>query len=254
MPSSIKMVKASNTYGGDKTAKIDIQFDELESEQASTTVDSEIEYSQAQSQVILKKAQTKSEQLMMKAEKEAKELKAAAKEEGQKAGQEVGYQKGYQQGLDQGLKEAQVENEAARAQLLVMLKEAKAEISEYQKDKKNELILLASHMAEKIVHDYIDHSDKGILQLADSFFNQLDREEEFITITVNGKSREIINEKITRIENIFPNTRFIIFGNPDMKDYDMIIESSKAVIDLRIKNQIEMMLKEFSELERTVDA
>lgn len=260
MPSSIKMFKAGETFGGDNTAKIDTKFEfeeaiknessETETEQAI----SEIAIAQKKRQALLTQTKSEVQELKQKAEKEIENLRKKAQEEGFFDGQKSGFEKGKEQGFTEGLLQAENQNKELKASILLMIQEAKEEIKAYQEDKREEFIMLASHMAEKIVHDQIDRAEEGVLMLAKPFFYQLEKDEEFVTITTHPDQRAIVEEHLHQVEVISPNTRFMVFSDPSLEENGLVIESSKAVIDLQIKKQIETMLQEFEEMERTVDA
>lgn len=258
MPSSIKMIKASNVFGGDTAAKIDtqIEVEELIQNESSDTdkTISEVEIAQKKSRALLEQAEREVERLKQEATQEIEVLRKDAQEEGFNEGKEIGYQKGIEQGLTEGLRQAENQNQELKASILLMIQKAKAEVKAYQEDKREELIKLASHMAEKIVHDQIDHADEGVLLLAKPFLYQLEKDEEFVTITTHPEQRSIIEEHLHQVEVISPNTRFMVFSDPSLEEKGLVIESSKAVIDLQIKKQIDAMLQEFEEMERTVDA
>lgn len=258
MPSSIKMIKASNVYGGNTTAKIDTQIEieePLSEEMAEIDqASSEVKIAQKKGQALLEQAKLEAQQLKESAQKEIEALRKAAQEEGFIKGRESGYQEGLEQGLAEGLQHAESQNEEMKASILLMIQEAQAGVKEYQEEKREELIQLASHMAEKIVHDHIDHTEEGVLLLAKPFLYQLEKDEEFVTITTHPEQRKIIEEHLHQVEAISPNTRFMVFSDPSLEEKGLVIESSKAVIDLQIKKQIEKMLQEFEEMERTVDA
>src|SRR5699024_6550784 len=172
MPSSIKMFKASETFGGDNTAKIDTKFEieevlknegsETETEQAI----SEIEIAQRKRQALLTQTKSEVHELKQKAEKEIEDLRKKAREEGYSEGQKAGFKDGKKQGFIEGQLQAENQNKEMKASILLMIQEAKEEIKAYQEDKREEFIMLASHMAEKIVHDQIDRAEEGVLMLA----------------------------------------------------------------------------------------
>ena len=173
-----------------------------------------------------------------------------AYEEGLKAGHEEGYQKGFEEGQQQ----AYLENEKEVEAIKQMHEDTVAEIENYKVDKKKEIIELASHMAEKIVHKEIDDSDQGILELANPYFYKIDKDEEFVYVTVHPSQLDYMTERLPEIEKIAYGTRFLFYADPELEEKGMIIESSKVVIDLQIKKQIQSMLQEFDEMERTIDA
>lgn len=203
---------------------------------------------------ILKEAELKSQQLIEESEAEIAQIKAVAKESGHQAGYKASFQKGYEAGYSEGFEKATTENKEIRERAVQMLHETHEAIQLYQSEKKDDFLKLATHMAEKIVHDYLDQADDGLLAIAKPFFYQLDKAEEFVTISVHPDKRGKIEENLDEIKSISPGTRFMILGDPSLAKRGILIESSHAVVDLQIRNQLDRMLEEFYEMERTIDA
>lgn len=260
MPSSIKMIKATHVSGEQSTAKIETKVEEkmIPNRQDASDLKASgvtpVGLAKQHANDILAQAEQERQTLMFETLKEIEELKTKAYDEAYQSGLKAGHDEGYQQGYAQATEQAQIENEQELEKIQLMREETLAEIDQYKFDKKDELIKLASHMAEKIIHKEIDASDKGILALAEPYFYQLDREEDRIAITVHPSNREQLESQLEDIEKIVPGTRIVIYGNPKVKKDGLIIESSRAVIDLEVKKQLEAMLQEIDEMERTVDA
>lgn len=203
---------------------------------------------------ILKEAELKSQQLIEESEAEIAQIKAVAKKSGHQAGYKASFQKGYEAGYSEGFEKATTENKEIRERAVQMLHETHVAIQLYQSEKKDDFLKLATHMAEKIVHDYLDQADDGLLAIAKPFLYQLDKAEEFVTISVHPDKRGKIEENLDEIKSISPGTRFMILGDPSLAKRGILIESSHAVVDLQIRNQLDRMLEEFYEMERTIDA
>lgn len=266
MPSSNRVIKASSAASGSNKAmiateyelpKLDVEDRDEETKEASVEEDLRM-ISIEKSEKIIKEAELKSQQLLEATEAEIEEIKetayASSYKKGNKDGLSHGYEKGYETGYTEGYEKAEVENREIRERAVQMLHEAHEAVQVYQSDRKEEFLKLAAHMAEKIVHDYIDQAEDGLLAIAKPFFYQLDKEEEFVTISVHPEKREKIEENLDEIKSISPGTRFMILGDPSLANRGMLIESSHAVVDLQIRNQLDRMLEEFQEMERTVDA
>ncbi len=257
MQSSIKMIKANKVFGGESVAKIDTQIDlakETELAFDEGAGETEINLAQKKSKALIDQAKLEVEQLKANAKQEMESMRQATYEEAQQVGQEAGYSAGFEKGLADGVAQADAQNKQAKASIMAMIQKAQEEIKLYQQTKKEEMIQLATHMAEKIVHDQIDQSDEGLLKLAKSYFYQLDKDEEFVSIATHPTQQAFIESQLHKVEAISPNTRFLVFADPSLEEYGLVIESSKAVIDLQIKKQLESMMNEFEEMERTVDA
>lgn len=225
-----------------------------ESDHNPSIIEEERQAAIEKAEQLLKEAELESQQLIEESQTEIEQIKAEAQETGHQAGYEAGFEKGYETGYAEGLEKATIENQEIRERAVQMLHEAHQTMLAYESDRKDEFLKLATHMAEKIVHDYIDQADDGLLAIAKPFFYQLDKEEEFVTISVHPEKRKIIEKNLDEIKSISPATRFMLLGDPSLSERGMLIESSHAVVDLQIRNQLYRMLEEFYEMERTVDA
>ena len=255
------MIKATHVSGEQSTAKIEtkVEVEEViakheDAEDLEASTVTRVNLAKKQASELLAQAEQERQTLMFEALQEIEELKTKAYEEAYQSGLKTGHEEGYEKGYAQATKQAHIENQQEIEKIHLMREETLAEIDQYKFDKKDELIKLASHMAKKIVHKEIDASDKGILLLAEPFFYQLDRDEDRVSITVHPSHREQLESQIEDIEKIIPGTRIVVYGNPKVEKDGLIIESSRAVIDLQVKKQIEAILQEIDEMERTVDA
>lgn len=269
MPSSNRVIKADHTASGKDKATISTKYERPQKEERKETKEKVKEeakeeklVSVRESEELLEEAKDKKEKLMAEAKAEIKEMKEKAYEDsyqkGHEEGLERGRKEGYEEAFDEGYQDAEskVEKElkAKREKASEMLEEAHEKMKTYEAERKDDFLKLASHMAEKIVHDYIDQSDDGLLAIAKPYFYQIDKEEEFVTITVHPDLRKEFEENIDELKEISPATRFMILGSPQIEKRGMLIESSHSIIDLQIKNQLDQMLEEFHEMERTLDA
>lgn len=254
---SSKVIKASRAASDTNKAIITTEYkrpQQIEDKEESTSTIEERHAAIERADEIIKEAEHKSQQLLKETKAEIAQTKALAQERGHQAGYQAAFRKGYDAGYNEGFDKAIAENKDMRERAVQMLHDTHEAIRMYQSECKDEFLELATHMAEKIVHDYIDQADDGILAIAKPFLYQLDKEEEFVTISVHPEKREQIEERLEEIKSISPGTRFMILGDPSLAQIGMLIESSHAVVDLQIRNQLDRMLEEFSEMERTVDA
>lgn len=264
MLSSNRVIKANHT--AKKNNKATIATDYKKTKRVNHRVENEINdkkiVSADKSKELLEEAKKEKEKLMIKAQEEIEKIKAEAYdesyqkayEEGLKKGREKGYNESFNKGYNDAKSKIELELESKRDQATKMLDKAHQKMKEYEAERKEEFLKLATHMAEKIVHDYIDQTDDGLLALAKPYFYQLDKEEEFVTITVNPKQRKAVEKNLDELKSISPATRFMVLGSPVIEERGMLIESSHSIIDLQIKNQLDQMLEEFNEMERTIDA
>lgn len=261
MPSSNKVIKANRASSDSNKAMITTEYDRPKKIEETKEIDVKTSITEEErraaikkAEQVLKEAELESQQLLEASEAEVARIKEEAQTSGHQAGYDAGFQKGHEAGYKEGFEKAAAENQEIRERAVQMLHEAHEALQVYQSDRKDEFLKLATHMAEKIVHDYIDQADDGILAIAKPFFYQLDKEEEFVTISVHPEKREKIEDNLDEIRAISPGTRFMILGDPSLAERGMLIESSHAVVDLQIRNQLDRMLEEFHEMERTVDA
>lgn len=269
MPSSNRVIKASHTSNETNRATISTEYKSRQEEIFDGEEKEENKNNLQASNIskeLLKEAEEEKEALLLNAKKEIKAMKEEKFEESQKEGYQKGYEEGlekgqeagYQDAFDKGYQDAvaevEIELELKRDRAAKMLEEAHEKMLAYESERKDDFLKLATHMAEKIVNDYIDQSSEGLLAIAKTYFYQLDKEEEFVTITVHPDQRKALEENLDEIKSISPATRFMILGSPSIEENGMLIESSHSIIDLQIKKQLEQMLEEFQEMERTVDA
>ncbi|WP_225743895.1 FliH/SctL family protein [Marinilactibacillus sp. Marseille-P9653] len=201
---------------------------------------------------ILNHAYSKKEELLEQAKQEAEAIKQQAYQTAFQQGQEAGYQEGYTLGMKEGFEQGKRESEALKQEGRDLIVQAQLEVEQYSQDKKEELLKLAVHMAEKIVHEQINHNDEGILSLIHPILHQLDREEDFISITVNPAVRNQIQANLASLKNQYTGVRFAVLQDSSIEPIGCIVESAHKVIDLQITAQLESMLKEMKETERNV--
>lgn len=262
MPSLNRVIKASHTANVRNKTTITTEYEFPKEQQPTELLEETLLSVEALNEAALKEAEAKKKSLFAQAQAEIEQIKKEAYEKsfqkGYEEGKEQGVQDGYQAGFDQGhqkaVEQVELESQDIRNQAIEMMHEAHEQIHKYEIERKDEILKLATHMAEKIVHNYIDHADDGLLAIAKPYFYQIDKEEEFVTITVHPDKRKQIEDKLDEIKAISPGTRFMVLGSPTLEKRGLIIESSHSIVDLQIKKQLERMLEEIYEMERTVDA
>ncbi|MFL2096467.1 FliH/SctL family protein [Marinilactibacillus psychrotolerans] len=231
-----------DTVLNDTEDSIDEELDESE----------EVKEAAIKRKKILNEAQSKKEEMIELAKKEAEEIKQQAYQTGIQSGKEAGYQEGYTQGMQEGYAEGKQESEVLKQQGRDLITAAQLEIEQYVQEKKDELLSLSLHMAEKIIHDQLDHADEGILTLVHPILHQLDREEDFISLTVHPDSKEAVKEQLTKLKEQYPGVRFSVLQDGNLEPNGCIVESAHKLIDLQVKAQLEAILKEMKETERNV--
>lgn len=231
-----------DTVLNDTEDSIDEELDESE----------EVKEAAIKRKKILNEAQSKKEEMIELAKQEAEAIKQQAYQTGIQSGKEAGYQEGYTKGMQEGYAEGKQESEVLKQQGRDLITAAQLEIEQYVQEKKDELLSLSLHMAEKIIHDQLDHSDEGILTLVHPILHQLDREEDFISLTVHPDSKEAVKEQLSSLKEQYPGVRFSILQDGNLEPNGCIVESAHKLIDLQVKAQLEAILKEMKETERNV--
>lgn len=211
-----------------------------------------IEEARQKKKKIVGSAEEQANQILQEAKEEAKRLKAEAEKEGYQSGKEQGYQEGFQSGKQEGYRQAQQETEEMKQKAREMISQAQLQIEEYIEVKKESLLSLSIHMAEKIVHEQLYLSPDGILELVQPILHQLDREEDFVSLTIHPTIREVMKERLPELETIYPGVRFALLTDETLEVDGCIIESAHKVVDLQVRKQLEAMMAELKERERDV--
>lgn len=202
---------------------------------------------------LIEKALKEKEQLLLETKEEVVRLKEEAYkeafEEGKQAGFDTGYSEGKQQGYAEGKENSQQLVERARE----AIRDAQLDIEAYVQDKKESLLSLAVHMAEKIVHEQLESTPNGILDLVHPILHQLDQKEDYVSLTVHPSKRQEIREHIPLLEKNYPGVRFVVLGDDNVDALGCIVESAHKVVDLQVKNQLLAMIEEMKESEREMD-
>src|SRR5699024_6177160 len=114
-----------------------------------------------------------------------------------------------------------------------MLSDAAEEVAVFYDDKRSDIIDLAAYMAEKIVHEKIDTTDDGILELIHPVLSRMEQESKFITLTVTPALKPFMKERAKELEENFPLYRFAIMVDPSLEKNGCVIESANVIIDLQ---------------------
>lgn len=251
MPSSRRVIKSTYAINDLKESVINTDYKVIYKEEAET--DEEVDNSSDESEQLLKKAQLKSQEIIRAAQTESEELKMAAQKEGFEQGEADGFEKGYKEGYNQATEKVEVEYQEKQAHFIERVQQANEQINEYKTAVKEELLNFSLEMAKKIIHEKIDASEEGVLAIAKPYFFQLDKDEELLIITIHPDAQDKVDENLHKVQSVAPETRIIILSNPDLEENGLIVETSKSVADFQVGQQLENMLKELIETERTID-
>lgn len=256
MPSSSRIIKSVQT--GAKEVNdwiIDTTYDYEEepeeyNDESSQEAADELAQAQQKSDQLLKKAQTEKERILEEAEAEISQIKEAAYKEAFEEGQKAGYATGFSEGKEEGYQSGKVESQELVDQARQTLTEAQLDIEAYIEEKKESLLSLSVHMAEKIVQEQLDLLPDGILELVNPILHQLDHKEDYVSLTVHSSKRLEIRDKLPYLEKNYPGVRFVVFGDDNVDTLGCVVESAHKVVDLQVKKQLEAMVEEMKERER----
>jgi len=248
MPSSRRVIKSSYAVNDLQESLIHTNYEvftQLEEETSVEAID--------ETEELLKEAQNQAEALLLEAQKEAAAIKAQAEEMGFSEGEKAGFEQGLENGFNEGMKQAEAAFQEQENHLREMVKQANEQLNTYQETVKEQLLSFSVKMAEKITHQQIDASELGVLEIAKPYFYQLDKNEELVILTVHPEALEKVNQHLHKVEELVPESRVIALSNPSLEKNGLIVETSKGVADFQIHQQLDNMVKEFMEMERTID-
>lgn len=258
IPLSYRVLKKSSVYFSEgDTRMIDTEFDikvedkpideapveEREKVQEEETYDLEEIKSQIRESLYLEMEQKRAE-VIDEANKKAEDIKLEAQREGFRHGHNQGYQNGYKEGLDK----AKDEGKTIKENALSLIDQCEVYVSQYLEENKHKIIKLAADMAESIVGFAIDTSSDDILMLIKPILQSYDKKESII-ITCNSQKYAHIKENLKELEEMCPDSKFIILKDDNLEINDCIIENEHQISDLRIKEQLKAILEEIKHME-----
>lgn len=196
----------------------------------------------------LKEAEEEKRAIVEAAKQDAFEARKEAEAAGFRAGEIQGQEMGFQSGYQAGLEAAQVEAEKLKQTAHEMLNTASQEVNAFYTAKREEIIALAAQMAEKVIHEKINTSDEKIIALLEPILSRMVQESKFITLTVTPELQNFTKEKLKDLEKTFPLYRFAVLVDSSLEENGCIIETSHAIVDLQVKQQLDAMVEELSEM------
>ncbi len=208
-----------------------------------------------QREIILKEAEEKAAEIVStaiaNAQCEIEECKKNAYKDGYNAGMEAGRKKGYTEGYNSGkskISEILLEqNKEKLNEIAEMIKTIESEKQKIITRYEDELIKLSLEIAEKIIRHEVDTKDdiiSGIIKNAIKDY----RNEEWIKLSLSEKDYEVIvqgdKELIDEIKKISKDVKIEVLdelqkGSAIIETADGIVEAS---IDTQLKNLKEMVL------------
>lgn len=257
MPLSSRIIKSTQAHAEQTNEWVidtayDLEAEQAEEEPSSYDESEEIQEAKEKSASIINQALAEREALLQEAGEEIPRIKEEAKQQAYEEGFQEGYAKGFSEGKEEGTHAAHVENAALLQQARQMITNAQLDIEEYIEQNKDRLLKLSIHMAEKIVHEQLSLSADGILELVHPILHQLDRKEDYVSLTVHPSIRSFIKDKLPDLEANYSDVRFVVLQDETLNPLGCIVESAHKVIDLQVKKQLEAMVEELKESEREV--
>ncbi|GEK89357.1 flagellar assembly protein FliH [Alkalibacterium putridalgicola] len=256
MPLSSRLIKSMQTSSSDLNDWVIDTAYEVQEEEPDTYSGSndearnELELAKQKSLELIEKAQTEKEQLIEEAMQEVEQLKEEAYKAAFDEGKQAGFEAGYKQGNEDGFTAGKQESERLIKVAQQSITEAQLDITKYIEEKKDSLLSLSVHMAEKILHEQLDLLPEGILELVHPILHQLDRKEDYVSLTVHSSMRQTFKNHIPALEKAYPGIRFIILQDDNVEQYGCVIESAHKVVDVQVRKQLDALIEEMKERER----
>lgn len=195
-------------------------------------------------QDLLNELEGERKKIINDAKVEADKIKLQARKEGYNLGYKEGRELGYREGIDKSQEEGRIIKDKA----LNLIKESEEQVDKYLEENKDEIINLSVNIAEAIVHSTIDRSSEDILSLVRPILERYDRKDNII-ITCHPENYPNLMENLDKLENICPESRFIILQDANLERNGCTIENKDQVIDLQIRKQLETVLDEIKNME-----
>lgn len=181
--------------------------------------------------------------LMEKANLQIEELRARA----EKKAIEEGYKKGYEKGYEDGINSSKDLANEIEYNIKEMFNQAEDQVEEYFKANRESIIKLASTMAEAIVNETIDTSIDNLLLLIKPILNQWSGKKNTI-IKVSPENINYLKSNLRELEELAPETKFILLEDRLLEKNHCIIENEENIIDLNIREQLNKIVKELSNM------
>lgn len=210
----------------------------------------EIEAAQKKSEALIQSAIQERDAMLQQAQDDIERLKQDVRMQAYEEGFKEGHDTGYSEGMAKGTKEATDTHADLMNQARQSITDAQLDIEAYIKEKKDSLLSLSVHMAEKIVHEQLDLSPEGILELVHPILIQLDQKEDYVSLTVHPSQRQFVRDRLPFLEKSYPGVRFSILQDETVLPLGCIVESAHKVVNLQVKEQLEAMIHEMKESER----
>ncbi|MBM6614698.1 flagellar assembly protein FliH [Desemzia sp. RIT804] len=236
------VIKAEYASQEANVAEITTDFTVSKKETVSSAKTGPIDEAKTKVNQLLEDAVQEKEQLLQTAQIEAENIKDLAQQTGFEEGKNQGYQEGYAAGYAKATEEGQKEAETLKQSARQMVQQAEAYLDQYYVEKQDQLIQLAATMAEIIVHQTIDASSEQVLELVKPLLIRMNKTEKLITVTVRPEQAELVQEKLTELEQKNLEVRFVVLADHTLEKNGCVIETAHNITDLQIGKQLEKMV------------
>lgn len=243
------VIKAEQASSEEQFAEITTNFVVKKKETAVSKTSEEGGEPQSKADFLLAEAAKEKDRMLEEARAEAEGIKEAAQQSGFEEGTKQGYAEGYTAGFEKALQEGQEEASVLVQNAHSMVQEAEEKLAEYYSEKQDQLIQLAATMAEAIVHQTIDASSEQVLELVKPLLLRMNKTEKLITVTVRPEQADLVQEKLTVLEQKYVEVRFIVLADHTLEKNGCVIETAHNITDFQISKQLEKMVQEMKLME-----
>lgn len=236
------VIKAEDASQHEQVAEIKTDFTVYKKELARSQESGVISENQAKADRLLEEAAQEREELLQAAQLEAQTIKSLAQQTGFDEGKKEGYQEGYETGYAKAAQEGEEAVATLKQNAQQIVQQAEELVNQYYVEKQDQLIQLAATMAEAIVHQTIDASSEQVLELVKPLLIRMNKTEKLITVTVRPEQAELVQEKLTELEQKNLEVRFVVLTDSLLEKNGCVIETAHNITDLQIGKQLDKMV------------
>lgn len=220
------VTNASNIYSANNSNDEEIEVYENENE-----INKENE---AHIKALIEEAQKQAEEILANANYSAENIKKEAYE----GGYEQGSLRGYEDAYEKTLTEARAEAEKIIANANKLLLNANFEYQKYIEDKKKELILLTTNIAEKILKNELSQKD-GLDEIILDALKDSKNAESFIIKANEVHCEEIRTHVVEWKSSLGLKSDIFVISDENLGPYDAVIEKNNGRIELGLEAGME---------------
>ena len=236
------VIKAEYASQQEQVAEITTDFTVYKREVEHSAESAPVSETQTKVNRLLEEAAQENEALLQAAQLEAENIKALAQQTGFEEGKEQGYQEGYTSGYATATQEGEKAVAALKQNAQHMVQQAEELVNQYYTEKQEQMIQLAATMAEAIVHQTIDASSEQVLELVKPLLIRMHKTEKLITVTVRPEQAEMVQEKLTELEQKNLEVRFVVLTDHLLEKNGCVIETAHNITDLQVGKQLDKMV------------